>query len=111
MELLGRDEDAITTAGFMKKAHHHLPITTAELNRVLGKCHAKLGRPDEAQVCFEAAFADCERGHYPSLEVLARADHIKHVLDPAGRRDEGLAALGKAIKSLVLEPSAYNDVL
>ena len=44
-------------------------------------------------------------------EVLARCDYIQSVLDQAGRRTEQLGPLGKAIKSLVLDPSAYNELL
>ena len=43
--------------------------------------------------------------------MLARCDYIQSVLDGAGRRDEQLPALAKALKGLVLEPSAYNGVL
>ena len=43
--------------------------------------------------------------------MLARSDYIQAVLDPAGRREEQLAPLGKAIKALVLEPSEYDSVL
>ena len=33
------------------------------------------------------------------------------IVPSAGRRDEQLAALGKAIKALVLEPSEYDCIL
>ena len=45
------------------------------------------------------------------VEVLARCDYIRAVLDPAGRRGEQMAALGGAIKALVLDPAEYNGVL
>ena len=33
------------------------------------------------------------------------------MLDPAGRREEQMAPLGRAIRALVLEPCEYDDML
>ena len=111
MESIGRLEDCVTTAEYLKLGYPDNPYFTVELNCALGRCYAKMGRADEAVSAFEAAFAECTRAGHPYHEVLARCEYIEHVLDPEGRRAEGLVLLGKTIKSLVLDPSAYNDVL
>ena len=87
------------------------PVHVVEANRALGRCQAKLGRMEQAEASFQAAIAEAELAARPYHEVLARCDYIQAVLDPAGRREEQLAALGKAIKALVLKPSEYDGVL
>ena len=76
-----------------------------EANRALGRCHAKLGRTDEADAAFQAAIAEAICVARPYHEVLARCDYIQAVLDPAGRREEQLASENEARRR---EPRAHR---
>ena len=49
--------------------------------------------------------------HQLFYEVFACRDLIIHVLDAAGRRDEGMAALGGAIRRNQLAPSEFTPLL
>ena len=66
---------------------------------------------EEADAAFQAAVAVAKRASRPYHEMLAICDYIQVVLDPAGRREEQLPALGRAIKALVLDPAEYTDIL
>jgi hypothetical protein len=87
------------------------PFVLIESHMAVGRCHAKLGRPQEAAAAFEAAIAHAQLCELTWLEVLARRDFIVHVLDAEGRRDSQMVALGGAISRLVLAPSEYTAVL
>ena len=49
--------------------------------------------------------------HQVFYEVFACRDLITHVLDAAGRRNEGMAALGGAIRRNQLAPSEFTPLL
>ena len=83
----------------------------SQSHAAIGRCQAKLGKPEEATMAFEAAIEKALSTEFPFLELLARRDYIVHVLDAQGAREEQLAPLGECIKRMVLEPAAYNDVL
>ena len=79
---------------------------------VIGRCHAKLGRLQEAAAAFEAAIAKAHECEMPFVEMLARRDFIVHVLDKEGRRDEEqMAMLGACISRAANEPSEYAATL
>ena len=111
MESVGRYEEGVAEAQRVLKWYPYNPTCVIEANRALGRCQAKLGRTEEAEAAFQAAVAEAECVGRPYHEVLARSDYIQAVLDPASRREEQLAPLGKAIQALVLEPSEYDGVL
>ena len=111
MESVERYEEGVAEAQRVLKWYPNNPLHVVEANRALGRCQAKLGRMELAEASFQAAIAEAELVSRPYHEMLARCDYIRAVLDPAGRREEQLAALGKAIKALVLEPSEYDGML
>ena len=45
------------------------------------------------------------------LEMLAHCDYIEHVLDPVGRREEQLPALGACIKKMASAPAEFTALL
>ena len=65
----------------------------------------------EAAAAFEAAIEVARTCELPFLEMCAHRDYIVHVLDAEGRREEQLAALGRAISRMVLPPGEYTAVL
>ena len=111
MESVERYENGVAEAQRVLKWYPCNPLHVVEANRALGRCHAKLGRMDEAEAAFEAAIAQAKRTARPYHEMLTICDYIQAVLDPAGRRDEQLPALGQAILALVLDPTEYTDIL
>ena len=111
MESVERFDDGVQRAQCILTLNPHSPIQKVEANRALGRCHAKLGRFEEAEAAFKAAATEAVRVGRPFHEMLARCDYIEHVLDPAGRRAEQLPLVGKAISALVLDPSEYGGVL
>ena len=88
--------------------HPHLQIQSQS---GLGRCHARLGRAAEAEAAFQAAIAEAQRCRLHFLEMLAHCDYIEHVLDPAGRREEQLPALGACIKKMVSAPAEFTALL
>ena len=80
-------------------------------NTAIGRCQAKLGRPEEATAAFEAAIAEAHDCELPFLELLARRDFIVHVLDVEGRREEQMAGLGDAISRMAMAPGEYTAIL
>ena len=111
MESVERYEEGVAEAQRVLKWYPNNPLHVVEANRALGRCHAKLGRTNEAEAAFHAAIAEAKRAARAYHEMLAICDYIKAVLDPAGRREEQLPALGGAIKALVLDPAEYTDIL
>ena len=111
MESVERYSDGVALAEQFKKSYPGVPVIEVEASRAQGRCLTKLGRDSEAESAFEAAIAEAVRVGHTYHELLARRDYIEYVLDPAGRREEQLAALGGTLKALVLEPSEYDGVL
>ena len=71
----------------------------------------RLGHAAEAETAFQAAIAEALRCRLHFLEMLAHCDYIEHVLDPAGRREEQLVALGACIKKMVSAPGEFTALL
>ena len=111
MESVERYSDGVALAEQFKKSYPGVPVIEVEASRAQGRCLTKLGRDSEAESAFEAAIAEAVRVGHTYHELLARRDYIEYVLDPAGRREEQLAALGGTLKALALEPSEYDGVL
>ena len=65
----------------------------------------------EAETAFKWAIAEARRCHMCLLELFAYVDYIKHVLDPAGRRDEALPGLGACILQMASRPEEFNALL
>ena len=110
-ESLERYEEAITAAQTDIRNFECQPVVLVQSHTAVGRCQAKLGHPKEAEAAFEAAIAEAHRCEFPFLEMIARRDYIVHVLDQDGRRDSQLAALGGAIRRMVMAPSAYTAIL
>ena len=71
----------------------------------------KLQRMEEAEESFQAAATIARKSKMHFVEMIALWDLIVHVLDPAGRRAELLAELGKCINEMVLAPAEYTGAL
>ena len=110
-ESLGRYEEAITAAQVDIKNYEIFPPAIIQSYNAVGRCQAKLGRPEEATAAFEAAIAEAHDCELPFLELLARRDFVVHVLDAEGRREEQMAGLGDAISRMVMAPSEYTAIL
>ena len=110
-ESLGQYEDGIVAA---KADFERLPFhfgLRIQSQAGLGRCHAQLGRATEAETAFKWAIAEARRCHMCLLELFAYVDYIKHVLDPAGRRDEALPGLGACILQMASRPDEFNALL
>jgi tetratricopeptide (TPR) repeat protein len=110
-ESLGRFEEAIAAAQVDIKNYEIFATTTIQSNNTIGRCQAKLGRPEEATAAFEAAITEAHDCEFPFLELLARRDFIVHVLDAEGRREEQMAGLGDAISRMAMAPGEYTAIL
>ena len=110
-ESLERYEEAITAAQVDIKNYEIFPPAIVQSYNAIGRCQAKLGRPEEATAAFEAAIAEAHDCELPFLELLARRDFIVHVLDAEGRREEQMAGLGGAISRMVMAPGEYTAIL
>ena len=88
--------------------HPHLLIQS---HAGLGRCHARLGRTDAAETSFKVAIAEAKRCRLHFLEMLAHCDYIEHVLDPAGRREEELPALGECLTKMASKPEEFSFLL
>jgi len=110
-ESLERYEEGVTAAQKDIKDFECHPTMLIHAYTGMGRCHAKLGRAQEARAAFEAAIAEAQRCEMPFLEMLAHRDLIVHVLDAADERESQLAALGGCIDRMVLTPAEYSAVL
>ena len=65
-----------------------------------GRILAGQGEADEAEAAFEAAVKASESADWPFLSAVWLRDLCKHVLDGAGRGDEGRKRLEEAVSRL-----------
>ena len=110
-ESLERYEEGLAAAQADLKHYDQYPPMSIMSGAAIGRCQAKLGRPEEAAAAFKAAIITARRTEFPFLELLARRDYIVHVLDAQGARDAQMAQLGDCISRMVLAPAAYTTVL
>ena len=109
-ESMQRFDDAITIATRLLTWYPFLHTYVVECNRALGRCYAKLGRAEEAETAFQTAIAECTRIGHTFHSVLVVCDFIKHVLDPASRREEQLVALRNAMDIMPVDPVSFDIV-
>jgi hypothetical protein len=110
-ESVGRYEEAITAAQTDIRNYEIHPAVIIQSNNAIGRCQAKLGRPELATAAFQAAITEAHDCELPFLELLARRDFIVHVLDAEGRREEQMAPLGDTISRMVMAPGEYTAIL
>ena len=110
-ESLERYEEAIVAAERDIYMMSTICFVLCQSYVTIGRCQAKLGRPQEATAAFEAAIAEAQLCRVPFVEMLAHRDFIVHVLDKEGKRESQLAALGGAIRQMVMPAREYTAVL
>jgi hypothetical protein len=110
-EALGRFEEAIVAGETDIRNHETAPFILIQSHAAIGRCHAKLGRLQEARTAFEAAIAEAFDCEIPFAEMLVRRDFIESGACPEDERATQIIALGGAISRMVLPPSEYAAVL
>ena len=105
-EKLARLEDATSSAQISLGRWPFNAVLTTQVRALQGRCFARLGRLDEAEVVLRAAIDSAHHGRAHFLELTTRRDYIVAVVDrrgggsPHDSRATELPFLGKVVAAM-----------